>query len=228
MKGEVEAGAFTGEVLLHVLESDEAVRARGLITAAFLGGRKPADLFDGPIKEALVVLGERWRQSHTGIYLEHRATQVIIEAVNQVHMLIPPPGTDAPVAVGGAPPDDPYLLPSLMAATVLADLGYRDINLGAHTPAATLLDAVEAHRPRIAWVAATAGDPFAEDQASWERALSEMHARGVRVVVGGQAVEHLLEAPWPSGVRALASMAELAAFGASVLRTLSTEGRDGG
>jgi methylmalonyl-CoA mutase cobalamin-binding subunit len=115
-----------------------------------------------------------------------------------------------------------------MAATVLADLGYRDINLGAHTPAATLLDAGEAHRPRIAWVAATAGDPFAEDQASWERALSEMHARGVRVVVGGQAVEHLLEAPWPSGVRALASMAELAAFGASVLRTLSTEGREGG
>ena len=212
---EMQVGGLTGDMLLHVLEAEDAMQARGLITGAFLSGQKPAALFDGPIKEAIAALGARWRDDANAIYLEHQATEIIMQAIHQIHALIPLPDQTAPVAVGCAPQNDPYLLPSMMAATVLADQGYRDVNLGAHTPPTVLARAADMHQARLVWLAATSGHAFVDDMHEWQAVLTQLQERNVHVVIGGQAV-HRLHVAWPPGVHVMDSMADLAAFGESV------------
>lgn len=210
---EARQGDFTGEVLFELLRRGEAARVRGIIAGRYLNGLAPAALFDGPMAEALRRLGALWHQSEEGIYLEHMATSICIEAVNQLRLLMPSVSAGAPVALGGSPSGDPYLLPSLMAATVLAEAGYADVNLGPDTPAAAFLHAAEVHRPRLVWVALTSH--FAEGQVAHlaDQLLAPLCARGIDVVVGGaQAVAH--RAQWPSGVHVMISMADLAAHAA--------------
>ncbi len=57
----------------------------------------------------------------------------------------------APTAMGGAPQDDSYLLPSLMVSLVLHDCGYDETNLGPNTPIDVLTDSVEDEHPNIVW-----------------------------------------------------------------------------
>jgi hypothetical protein len=64
---------------------------------------RPAALFDGPMTQALERLGMLWKQGEEGIYVEHMATHICIEAINQLRLLIPEAKSDAPVALGGLP-----------------------------------------------------------------------------------------------------------------------------
>lgn len=199
------AGELSGEVLLQVLKSGNASQARGLISSAFLSGRSPADLFDGPLAEAFEVLGELWKEDDCGIYLEHQATQICIEAVNNMRMLISPTPSDAPVALGGAPEQDPYILPSMMAATVLANAGYQDVNLGAKTPADALQRAAESYKPTLVWIAATSREAYKLDKYALRDVAQHFIDEGIEVVYGGQAIS-TQDASIPSGAKRIGSM----------------------
>ena len=52
----------------------------------------------------------------------------------------------------GAPSGDPYILPTLCAATVLESQGFNAVNLGADTPLHSLLLASEALRSQLVWL----------------------------------------------------------------------------
>ncbi len=204
-------GDLTGEVLFELFKTNEAAKARGLIAAAFLDGGDMAGLWDGPIAEALRLVGELWQEGEEGIFLEHRATALCIEALNQVRLLIPPPREEATRALGGAASGDPYLLPNLTAAAVLADLGYADVNLGPETPPEVFLHAADEVQPALFWLAHTASRTKAEREALVRNLLLPLHERGIDVVVGG----HTAEAngwTWPDEIRLCRSMTELAAF----------------
>ena len=129
-------GPLTGDVLFRLLQDGEAAKARGAIVGAFVDGMSLASLFDGPIARALAQIGTLWKHSEEGIFVEHVATGVCLEAVNRLRVLLPPPSSSAPVALGGAPSGDPYLLPSLMAATVVA--GWLPLPVTSVSNAATL------------------------------------------------------------------------------------------
>ena len=201
-------GPLTGDVLFRLLQDGEAAKARGAIVGAFVDGMSLASLFDGPIARALAQIGTLWKHSEEGIFVEHVATGVCLEAVNRLRVLLPPPSSSAPVALGGAPSGDPYLLPSLMAATVVAGIGYRDVNLGPDTPTAAFLHAADVHRPALVWLTVT-GHLGGDDVV---RAVREivvpLQARGARVVVGGQGAAVHRE-QWPADVAFLRSMEEL-------------------
>lgn len=211
---EAREGAFTGEVLFHLLERGEAEKARGILAGRYLNGTGPAELFDGPVAEALARIGTLWKEGEAGIYVEHMATGICIEAVNQIRLLMPPPGPEAPVALGAAPPGDPYILPGLMAAAVLADAGYAAVNLGPNTPYAAFLHAVDVHRPALVWVALTAPIDAEQAGALVEKLLVPLEQQNVQVMLGGQqALAH--RDRWPASVHVLGSMAELAAHAAA-------------
>lgn len=208
---EARGGEFSGEMLFHLLSRGEAAKARGIIANRYVNGAGLAALFDGPMAEALAKLGALWEHGVEGIYVEHMATNICIESINQVRLLIPPAGPGAPVALGGAPSGDPYILPSLMAAAVLADAGYHEINLGPDTPYPAFLHAVEVHQPQLVWLALTSH--FEEDRVEdlVEELLVPLEDKAVEVVVGGQQAATLRE-HWPASVHAMTSMAELAEF----------------
>lgn len=204
------------QAVFSALTAGDAERCRALITTAYLAGASVASLCDGALRSAMCRLGELWRHGDGGIAVEHHATSICIQVVEQLRQFLPEPRGDAPVAVGGGTADDPYLVPSQMAGVVLTECGYRAINLGPHTPNNVLLTAVAKHRPVLVWRSLTA----VSDIDAVGVGLRELaHQLGeVPLVAGGR---HATSAALVAGVgvHVVGSMCELGAFArALVLR----------
>lgn len=178
--------ALTPTALADLLLRGDAEVARTLLLGHFRRGQSIEDLLDRLVAPAMVHIGALWAGGATDVYQEHVATLHVWRILTELRGLLAPPAARAPVALGGAPAGDPYLLPCLMAEMVLADLGWRVVNTGPDTPLASLLDALEAHRPRLVWLSVTSRDlppAFAEE---YGRLFAAAEARGARVVLGGQ------------------------------------------
>jgi excisionase family DNA binding protein len=199
------------ETLQRYLVEGAAGRARGLVQSLYLSGWSVAAIVDGPMRTAMHEIGALWRHDDAGIFLEHRATDISKQALVQLRLTFAA-DEGGPVAVGGAPEGDPYALPSLAAATVLAAEGFDAVNLGPQTPLPALAGAAQRLRPALAWLAVSSA-PAAERLATTVVDLAhELAPLGVTLVVGGRELPPLAAA----GVRNLhvaGSMAELAAFG---------------
>ncbi len=194
-------------LLGHLLRGD-ARAARGWVLARYLEGEPIAALCDGPIKNAMHAIGERWNHEADGVFVEHRATDACIQALAHLRSTFDPPA-HAPVAIGATPEDDPYLLPSFMCATVIAAEGLRAINLGPDTPVSALQQAYEHSHPRLVWISASA--PLAPARArAIARWLTSLPSR-VTVAIGGrQAGPIFAAAPSLHRVESMAELAELA------------------
>jgi excisionase family DNA binding protein len=193
------------DTLFDRLRAGDARGVRGWILARYLAGASLAELCDGPIRTAMYDLGELWKHSAEGIFIEHRATDLCLQALAHIRGTFEPPA-DAPVALGGGPEDDPYLLPTFMAAAVIAAAGLRAVNLGPDTPVAAFETAVDRLAPKLVWVSATA--PLAPARAKAIARWLESLPRGITAVVGGQ---HRLSIAADTRLRVVTSMAELSA-----------------
>jgi hypothetical protein len=158
---------------------------------------------------ALEKIGTLWRHGPAGIVIEHRATDTCVRVLAEMRTLLTPPAVGASAALGAAPNGDPYILPSMMAAAVLADLGYRDHNLGPEVPMSALGQAADRYRPRIVWLAMSVSRDADGLAAAVVELAGRLARRGATLIVGGRGVPAL--AP-TAGVLRMDSMAELAAF----------------
>lgn len=180
----------TGEALYDFLTAGAAAEASGLLISRFLAGTSVAEIVDGPLVHAMTKVGELWRAGDDGIFVEHRATETAIQAIVRLRALLPAPG-EAVAAVGGAPSGDPYVLPSLTAATVLEDEGLRATNLGPETPVDTLTLGVETLSPRVVWLSVSvAVDPDVLRQAVLAL-VARLETRGAVLVLGGAQADRL-------------------------------------
>ena len=174
------------EQLYQALYADDHVRARGLVLAAFLAGTSIASLGDGPMRRALARIGEMWEHDANGIMIEHRATDICCQTLHILRSLLPQPAPHAPGALGGAPPGDPYLLPSLMVATVLHEAGYRELNLGPETPTDTLQCAIRRYEPRLVWLSISVAVDPAHLLAKIDCLATRLAPSGSHLVLGGR------------------------------------------
>jgi len=186
--------------------------ARGFVLAQFLEGNSLARIVDQTIAPAMRRIGELWQHDADGIFVEHRAAEICNQALNRVRSLV---ATDdvRPVAIGGAPADDPYTLPSLMASAVLAAEGWSDVNLGAHTPTRVLARAARDCGASMVWFALSLERPGTRNADIVRALLRELESAGCRAVVavGGPAVT---ARPMPAmeGAYHAGSMTALSAF----------------
>lgn len=198
--------------LLEGGETEELTR----IVMMLLVARKtdPASLYDGPLREAMARIGDLWQGGSDGIYEEHRATQVLLQVLDQVDGLFEPT-EDMPAAVGGAIDGDPSLLPVRMGATVLASEGIRPVSLGADTPAPVFLEAAETVDAKLVWVSASyVKDPVR--QTTELRALfNALQERGVRCILGGREA-HRLELTYGERFILGSNMADIVALAREV------------
>src|SRR6185295_4690535 len=94
-----------------------------------------------------------WEAARIDVWQEHRGTQLLAAALYDLKgELEARSERSRPVAVGGAPEGDPYLLSTLLAQLVLLDAGWEAVNLGPNTPLASLTKAMRALRPRLVWL----------------------------------------------------------------------------
>jgi excisionase family DNA binding protein len=218
--GIADAAPFTGsrpaqgggaETLYRLLAEGSESGVRGFIISLFLSGWSPSQIIDGPLQEAMSRIGELWRQESGAIYVEHRATDLVVQALSKLRSLVPIPPADAMRAVGGAPSGDPYILPSLAASIVLASLGMRATYLGPETPVETLRHAVEELSPQVVWISASAATEPAKLRDEILRLADDARERDCSVIVGGRMAQALALPPRPN-LYAGRSMAELEAF----------------
>ncbi|HVT81624.1 MAG TPA: B12-binding domain-containing protein [Phycisphaerae bacterium] len=214
--------------LFEALRSGDAATAKGWISGMFLKGMSLASICDGALHEAMQQMGELWQTDTRGILVEHRATGICIQVLEMLRQLIAQPAVDAPVALGGAPAGDPYLLPSMMAAHVLAESGYRDMNYGPETPLELLAAAAAEHKASIVWLSVKVVSDRARLRREVGTLAQQLEAMRVKLVIGGDGVESL--AIRAGGhVHTMQSMSELAAFarGALALRNEAEAGAVG-
>lgn len=210
----------TASQLFDYLRYGAEAEARGLILSQYLAGKSIAEIIDGPFCAAMARIGELWMRGPSGIFWEHRATQIAMQALGRLRALLRVPA-DAPVAVGGAPTGDRYILPSLAVAAVLEGEGVRAVNLGAETPTETLALAVRDQNARLAWLSVSSvsiPDRIRDDVLGLLPALAE---RGSPLVVGGNQAKKL-DLPNRNLLYVGSSMAELGALVKGIKLSVST------
>lgn len=210
LKGRVPAQDEEADELFGYLQLGATAETRGLLLSLYLRGRSVAQIIDGPVRLAMERMGELWRHEEPGIFIEHRATDICIQALNQLRTVIRVP-QGAPRAVGGAPPGDPYLLPSLAVAAVADAEGFAATNLGPETPLPTLARAAESIGPEVVWLSVSVAEAAAGLERELERLMNRLSASGAKMVVGGRA-RNQLDLPAHPHLYAASSMAELEAF----------------
>lgn len=196
-------------LFLH-LRAGATEQARGLILSLYLAGHSVAAIADGPIRLAMERLGKMWKHDRAGIFIEHRATEICVQAVQHLRLLMEEQDGDL-VAVGGAPGRDPYLLPTLLAAVALKNEGVQPVNLGPNTPFEALQEAVLQHRPVLVWLSVSHTEEPRKLEQGLLRFAGSLADAGVTFVLGGQA-SHKLHMVREENIHTGQSMAELVAF----------------
>jgi methanogenic corrinoid protein MtbC1 len=208
--------------LVDAILAGQAERTRGLILSMYISGRSISEICDGPVARAMHIVGDLWKHSESGILVEHRATDIVCQAMNQIRSLLPQAAETAPMATGGGPPNDPYMLPSIMAATIVAGEGWREENLGPETPLDLMAEGAAQRRASLVWLALSVEQP-AEEMAAQIIAMNQrLKQASIPLIVGGRGTppkRMLVE----DNIHLISSMSELAAFA----RGIQSVRRDG-
>lgn len=191
---------------------------RNVIHGAYNAGLPMEILADRVVAPAMMQLGHDWATGRLDVLHEHRVTQACVSALYELKALLRPNAErDRPVAVGGAPEHDYYILPSLFAKLTLLDAGWDAINLGPHTPTHALRTAVAEMSPQLVWLSITdlrEPDRFLEDY----RGLYQLcEGRGIAVAVGGRGITDHIRVRMPYTTYG-DGMCQLAAFARSLYR----------
>lgn len=189
--------------IARALRAGDASALERALLQAHLDGVPVHALADGPLRESLAGIGDRWRDGAAAIAAEHAATMLIVRALGALRQALPAPQMAAPVAVGGGAGGDPYVLPTLLASLVLQEAGWRTIDLGPDTPDDALVVAARAARAALVWRSCS-GEADAGRQA---RALRGLCAE-------------LAPVPVAAGGRALAGIDETVAANLTILRDM--------
>lgn len=166
---------------------DEDV-CRQVLFDLYLGEQPLAKVFDLVVAPAYHEIGERWECREVEVYQERRAIEIGLRIFGELRRLLPVPGPEAPLAIGGACESDPYQLPTTLAELTLRGLGWQATNLGASLPFATLESALTHHRPGLFWLSVSSivdEERFVE---RYSHFIDLAESRQTAVVVGGRAL----------------------------------------
>ena len=172
--------------LLAALSEGHYNAVIGLLQAMYVAGISVAEICDGPIRFAMHSIGSQWPRNKRCIFIEHRATVLCVRALCQIRQSLPDVEENAPTAMGAAPQDDPYLLPSLMASLVLHECGFDEVNLGPNTPVDVLTDSVEDEKPDVVWLSISNPLRSRTHHREIERLSELVHDYGGLFLIGGQ------------------------------------------
>jgi len=217
VESEASIGTSRDDALFNALRVGNGAVARGLIISSYLEGLGLAALFDGPVRSAMDRVGQLWQHEPRGIMVEHRATGICVETIAELRGLLPIVEEHSPLAIGGAPQDDPYQLPTMMAAAVLAEAGFRDINFGANTPVELLAQEAIDRKARLVWLSLSAEQDQKPLRAAIKKLADALAKHQIDLILGGRFSGACVPRSM-SNVRLVASMSDLSAMGRGMLK----------
>ena len=167
--------------LFDALRAGDADAVRKLVTPHVDTLVQRASFLDRVVGDALRQIGERWERGEFGVDEEHRASNILVDAVDRLRPRMPREGRAAMLA---CPPDELHDLPLRVVRLMLEWAGWRTELLGASLPWESAAAAVERVRPAIVGFSARTGAPF--QTAEFEHFVESTAVRGTTVVVGGE------------------------------------------
>jgi methanogenic corrinoid protein MtbC1 len=176
---------MTPELLAGLLaDGDDELAAWALANALEQLPRE--QVYDGLLRDAMVLIGARWRDGSWGIAEEHAATQALTRALDR---LAPPRGPMlrvGPVALVAGVRDERHTLGLVCLAHILEETGWSVVNLGGDEPADDLARFAAQMQPAL--VGLTASHP--ERAGSVAEAVTALRAlslpRPLAIMVGGR------------------------------------------
>jgi excisionase family DNA binding protein len=192
-----EPGELSEQLLVAFKEGDGS-KARLLVGEAYRGGLAVADLADAVIEPGMARIGQEWQEGCLDVLYEHRASHTCAAALYTLKAeLEQSTKAGSPVAVGGGPEGDPYVLANLLAELVLLDAGWSVVNFGCNTPLVSFRRALIEFRPRLLWLSFG----HLEHTESFVREYRKLYEDAVRlgtaVAVGGRALTEDVRAGLP-------------------------------
>jgi MerR family transcriptional regulator, light-induced transcriptional regulator len=189
--------AISAALLAAVLRGD-GTEVSALIRRAYHSGASIETLADQVIAPVMGRVGHDWEAGRIDVWQEHRGTQLCAAALYDLKdELEARAERKRPVAVGGAPEGDPYLLATLLAQIVLLDAGWATVNLGPNTPLESLTRAIRQLRPRLVWLSVSYLKNTVEFLRSYREFYQAAERIGVAVAVGGQALVEPVRSAMP-------------------------------
>lgn len=177
-----------GDVVAALVEGSEE-KLRAATFRRYVDGWTAAEVCDRALAPAFERLGERWQHGELEVYEERRGVEVCRQVLHELRQAVVAPGDGAPRAVGGTLAGDWYNLPTAMIEIALREGGWQAQSFGAGHPVATLVAAIEEHRPRLFWLSVSHVASADELAAG----VGELHAaaerHGTALVLGGRALD---------------------------------------
>jgi methanogenic corrinoid protein MtbC1 len=199
--------------LFSALKRGDGEAIRSLTQGAYRSGVAMETLADFVIAPAVNQLGHEWEAGRIEVLHEHRGTQLCVSALYELKSVLETQADrDRPLAVGGSPEQDYYMLANLLAEMVLLDAGWRATDLGPHTPIKSFRQALVELRPRLLWLSVSELVDRDRFLAEYRELYHEAERAGVPVVIGGRALGSSLRSAMPytcygDGLRHLAAFA---------------------
>ena len=133
----VDASTFTPDLLASLLaDGDDELAAWTLRNA--LAERSRARVFDGLLRDAMTLVGERWKSGRWSVAEEHLASQTLIRALDRIRPEQGPESRVGPLAVLAGVAGEQHAFGLACLDQVLRDQGWTVANLGPDVPAADL------------------------------------------------------------------------------------------
>ncbi len=189
--------SIAAALLTAVLQGD-GIEVSALIRRTYHSGVAIETLADQVIAPVMARVGHDWETDRIDVWQEHRGTQLCAAAIYDLKdELEARAERRRPVAIGGAPTGDPYLLATLLAQCSLLDAGWAPVNLGPNTPLESLTNAMRELRPRLVWLSVSYLEDSVEFLCAYREFYHAAERSGVAVAVGGQALVDPIRSAMP-------------------------------
>ena len=197
-KGRLPDTANLGNSLYSALLAGNGEVLRSSLRAGYDAGLAIETLADRVIAPAMHRIGHDWEEKRIDVMHEHRSTQLCAGALFELNAALNVRARrERPIAVGGGPEGDHYLLANLLAEMVLLDAGWQAVNLGPNTPMASFRKALVELRPCLVWISIS----YLADEKRFVREYGQLYKEaerlGIAVAVGGQALNEAIRSAIP-------------------------------
>ncbi len=200
------------EQLQGAVDAVDDDRIRGVLRAASRAGVAVETLADRIVSPTLAHVGRRWQHDGLDVGVEHLVTGSIVAGLYELQAAVAANAAgDRPVAVGGAPEGDHYILPTLLAKLTLLEAGWDAVNVGPNTPADSFRKLLDDRRPKLLWLSVSHLDDAEAFERDYAELFRDAQARGVPIALGGRALPEDLRARLPYTTHG-DGLAHLAAF----------------
>jgi methanogenic corrinoid protein MtbC1 len=179
-------GRALGQLTDALLNGDES-RCRQIAVDLYLAEHSISVICDEVFAAAFREIGDRWACGEAEVYQERRGCEIATRVLHELRILLAPPTSDSPLAIGGAAEGDQYSLGTTMAELVLRDARWNANSLGDNLPFESLAAAIRENRPKLFWLSCS----HIADEAEFLRGYQELYdefSMDVAFVVGGYAL----------------------------------------